>query len=497
MTGFGLIIANYLPLKLDLNYQRNQMRIKIVLGAAIASLLETVHVHAADTLDAMFLDGKITGQIRTFWVDREYQGTAGNNTHRDAMALGGHLKYETDEYHGLSIGAAGYTSNAILINSPRDDYMRAGTATRNDMTLLGPDNDNYVFLGEMYGQYKLGNTTLKAGRQKMDTPLTGTDDARMVPNLFEAYMITSKDIADTTLVAGHLTNFAQGTFGRVYDHSMYRKYKATSTSMMLSATSGYSFVDSLDNTGSFTNMGEYATGQSTDGVSVISATYTGIKGLKAQIWDYYAYDILNAVYGDINYSYALNELVKPYVAAQIIKQNSVADEVAGDIDSVYGAVKIGAEVENFDLSLAYSQMGENSESDLLGASTQSLSKGIGQKNSMITPWGGMPGYTQGMVTRHMFLAGTKAGKVEGSYNFKKLGANVIAKAYYTEFDMHKNSGYGLARTASESGFDVTYNSELVKNLQLRVRGNFPRDFFEGAAGTTGWSEYRFIANYNF
>lgn len=476
---------------------RNKITNKIVLGAAIASLLDTVQVYAADTLDAMFLDGKISGQIRMFWVDREYQGTAGNTTHRDGLAIGGHLKYETAEYKGLSIGAAGYTSNAILINSPRDDYMRAGTATRNDMTLLGSNNDNYVFLGEMYGQYKLGQSIFKAGRQKIDTPLAGTDDARMVPNLFEAYLITNKDITDTTIVAGHLTKFAQGTFGRVYDHSLYRKHKATSTSMMLSATSGYSFVDSLDQTGDFTNMGKYATGQNTDGVSVISATYTGIKGLKAQLWDYYAHDMLNAIYGDIHYTFPINELVKPYLAGQIIKQNSVEDEVAGDIDSVYGAAKIGAEVENFDLSFAYSQMGENSDADLQGASTQDLRKGIGQKNSMITPWGGMPGYTQGMVTRHMFLAGTKAGKVEGSYNFKDLGANVIAKVYYTEFNMHKNSGYGLARTASESGFDVIYNSELVKNLQLRVRGNYPRDFFEGATGTTGWSEYRFIANYNF
>ena len=477
---------------------RNKITNKIVLSAAIASLLKTAHVHAAETLDAMFLDGKISGQIRMFWVDREYQGTAGNTTHRDGMALGGHIKYETDEYKGLKIGAAAYTSNAIaFMSSPRDDYMRAGTATKNDMSLLGPDNKDYIFLGEMYGQYQIGQSVFKAGRQKIETPLTGTDDARMVPNLFEAYLITNKDIADTTIVAGHLTKFAQGTFGRIYDHSIYRRYKATSTSMMLSATSGYSFMDSLDQTGDFTNMGKYATGQSTNGVSVISATYTGIKGLKAQLWNYYAHDMLNAIYGDIHYAFPINELVKPYVAGQIIKQNSVENEVAGDIDSIYGAAKIGTQVENFDLSFAYSQMGENDADDLQGVSTQDLSKGIGQKNSMITPWGGMPGYTQGMVTRHMFLAGTKAGKVEGSYNFKDLGANVVAKAYYTQFDMHKNSGYGVERTASESGFDVIYNSEIVKDLQLRVRGNFPRDFFEGAAGTTGWSEYRFIANYNF
>ena len=471
---------------------------KITLSAAVVLLLKTPCVNAAQTLEDMFLDGKISGQIRLFWLDRTYQGTAGNTTHRDGMTLGGHIKYETDEYQGLKIGAAAYTSNAIaLISSPRDDYMWAGTATKNEMSLLGPDNRNYIFLGEMYGQYKIGESVFKAGRQKIETPLAGTDDARMVPSLFEAYLLTNKDIADTTIVAGHLTQFAQGTVGRVFDHSLYRKYKATSTSMILAATSGYSFVDSLDQTGEFTNMGKYATGKSTDGVSLISATYTGIKGLKAQLWDYYAHDMLNAIYGELNYSFSVNEWLKPYAGGQFIKQNSVQEEVAGEIDSIYGAVKIGTQIENFDFTLAYSQMGENDAQDLQGAATQDLSKGIGQKNAMITPWGGMPGYTQGMVTRHMFLAGTQAGKVEGSYNFKDLGADVVAKVYYTQFDIHKNSGYGIPRTASESGFDVIYNPELVKNLQLRMRGNFPRDFFESAAGTTGWSEYRFIANYNF
>jgi hypothetical protein len=63
--------------------------------------------------------------------------------------------------------------------------------------------------------------------------------------------------------------------------------------------------------------------------------------------------------------------------------------------------------------------------------------------------------------------------------------------------MDANSGYGISRTASESGFDAIYNPELIKNFELRVRGNFPRDFFENASGSTGWDEYRLIANYNF
>ena len=64
--------------------------------------------------------------------------------------------------------------------------------------------------------------------------------------------------------------------------------------------------------------------------------------------------------------------------------------------------------------------------------------------------------------------------------------------------MDAYSGYGIARTATESGFDIQYYPEGVKNLQLRLRGNFPRKFAEATAGIdTGWDEYRFIVNYNF
>jgi hypothetical protein len=135
--------------------------------------------------------------------------------------------------------------------------------------------------------------------------------------------------------------------------------------------------------------------------------------------------------------------------------------------------------------LAYSQTSANSATDAATA------------NAIITPWGGMPAYTQGMVTRHMFLAGTTASKVAATYDFKDLGANVNATLYYATFDMDANSGYGIERTASESGFDIIYNTQAVKNLQLRLRGNLPRKFAESASGDTGWDEYRFIANYNF
>jgi len=450
------------------------MKKHVILSIAAIGFVSAASLNAADDINTMFSEGKVSGQARMFYIDREYQGSAGTKTHRGTTAIGGYLKYETASLSGFNLGAAFYTTNKI--------------DSRNtvDQTLLGQDNENYTMLGEAYLGYKYQNTSFKGGRQKLSTPMLGDDDARMIPNLFEAYVLTNKDISNTTLTLGHVTKFAQGTFGRAYSATP----TASNANKLLSATSGYSYIDSLDQTGEFENVGTYAFGESTNGITMASITYAGIENLKLTLWDYYAHDIMNIVYADANFSWKclITDMIKPYAGVQVIKEDSVGDEFGGDIDSTYVAAKFGFKIQNLDLSFAYSKTGDNNAAELASG---------GVTNAIISPWGGMPAYTQGMVTRHMFMAGTAASKVAATYNFKDMGANLTTTAYYTEFDMDKNSGYGIERTANEAGFDAIYNPQAIKNLQLRLRGNFPRGFAESSSGKTGWNEYRFIANYNF
>jgi hypothetical protein len=462
------------------------MKKNITLSVALVGLLSSLNVQAADDLSSMFKDGKTSGQIREFSISRamDYSDSTKDDFTRSANAIGGHLKYETAEFKGLSLGTAFYTTNGFANHDDR-------TSAKFDPTLLGKDNEGYSILGEAYVAYNakdLGTqTNVKFGRQKLNTPMAGADDARMLPNLFEAVVVSNTDIADTTLVAAHVMGFAQGTFGRAYNAG------ANGANAILSATAGYSAVDSRDQVGDFKNMGSYAVGEHTAGVSVLGAAYTGVKGLKVQLWDYYAHDILNVIYGDASFSWKclISDSVKPFVAAQFIKENEIGDKQLkalggnGNIDSFYWGAKVGASVENFTAYVAYSQTSSNSSTDASYA------------NAIISPWGGMPAYTQGMVTRHQFLAGTKAYKVAASYNFKAFGPDLKAVLYYANFDMDKNNGY-TQNDASESGFDLIYNTGFVENLQLRLRGNYARDFNVNAAGdTVGWNEHRFIVNYTF
>ncbi len=435
-----------------------QMSFSLVTIALISS-----SAVAADSLADAFKDGKVSGQIRSFYIDRTYTGAIENN--RNSLAIGGNLGFETAPINGVSIGTKFYTTNGLNVHS-------GGRSSANyDPSLFGDGFDSYSMVGEAYVNYKQNNTNVKVGRQKLNTPLAGADDARMLPNLFEAVVLSNTDVQDTTLIGAHVTRESVGTFGNVYG-----------TPSQLSLQSGYGLGYKEATNGHFADMGVVALGADTDtlGVTAAAVIYKGVPGLTLQAWDYYAHDILNAVYLQGDYGFDAGA-AKLKASAQVISQSEVGDKLAGEVDSQYVAVKLGASAGALSGYVAYSTTGSSNTAQANGG--------------IITPWGGIPAFTQGMVTRHMFLADTDTAKVAATYNLKSTGTDVKATVYYASFDVGEKNSYkaGQAWKAKESGFDIQYNPASIKNLNLRLRANYPTDFAPGL----DWSEYRLIANYNF
>ncbi len=404
--------------------------------------------------------GKIFGQSRTFYIDRTYSGAVNNN--RNSLATGGYIGYKSPDFNGLTFAVAAYGTYGFDIHDENADVI--GSASY-DPSLYGDNFDNYAFIGQVYINYAFDNTNIKLGRQRLDTPMAGADDARMLPNLFEAAVLSNTDIEDTTLILAHITRETVGTFGNVYG-----------AAGALSLQSGYGLGYKEGTSGDFADMGVIALGEGTDtdGVTAGAILYKGIEGLDLQAWNYYAHDILNAVYLQADY-----KLSSVKLSAQYINESEVGDALAGDVDSNYWAVKAGTSFGALSGYIAYSQTGDSSGS---------------MNGGIITPWGGMPAFTQGMVTRHMFFADTATTKVAATYNLKDAtGLNLKATAYYVSFDIGSANTYkpGEDWTAEESGFDIKY--QATKALNLRFRGNYPTDFAPGL----DWSEYRLIANYNF
>ena len=456
------------------------MKRNIVLSVAVAAM--TSSLYAVDDLSSMFTEGKASGQVRLFYIDRDYSGFTGAK-HRNGTAIGGHLKFETAAYNGLSFGVAGYTTNRIFrgleYGEPHEGKV--------DPSLFGTGHESYSILGEAYLHYDLSQfgtkTSAKLGYQRYDVPMMGSDDARMLPNTFEAYKFVNSDLENVTFQVAQVNRIAYGTFSNIYGGGI------------LGATAGYPIQGNVG-TGKYINMGEAAVGKNTNGVTNAMVSFKN-KNFHAKLSNDYAWDLYNTIYADAGATWTclLSDSVKPFVAVQVIKQDSAGDNYMkyspmggdGEIDSLFFAGKIGAKSHGVTAYVAYSETGGNDAGD------------ASYNNAIISQFGGMPAYTQGMVTRHQFLAGTKAWKAVGAYSFKEQGVNLSAAFYYASFDMDENNGYSASHswTASEPGFDIKYYPAAVKNLQLRLRGNFPDKFYESDVKEVSWNEYRFIVNYNF
>jgi len=419
---------------------------------------------------------EIFGQSRTFYIDRTYDGSIVNN--RNSLNTGGYIGLKSNDYNGFTAAVAAYGVYGFNIHS--DDAKSLGSASY-DPSLYGGEFDNYAFIGQLYINYKMNNTNIKIGRQRLDTPMAGADDARMLPNLFEAALLSNTDIENTTLILAHVYRETVGTFGNVYG-----------AAGGLSLQSGYGLGYKLATSGEFVNMGTVALGDAdadgnpvdneTAGVTALAAIYAD-GGFKLQAWDYIAWDILNALYLQADYTLPMGDGMKIKLSAQYINETDIGDTLAGKVDSNYVAAKITGIMGNFSAYVAYSTTGSNDDTVTNGG--------------ILTPWGGMPAFTQGMVTRHQFFAGTDTFKVAATYNFAEYGLK--ASVYYASFDVGAENTYinGKSWTTTEPGFDLQYKVASVDGLNLRFRGNFPDEFGSKEGEAFNWSEYRFIVNYNF
>ncbi|NPA64801.1 MAG: OprD family porin [Epsilonproteobacteria bacterium] len=439
-------------------------------SALVAAALIANGSFGAQTLMEAFEEGIFKGHIRLFYIDRSWQGDLADlKTDYDAKAAAIDLHYETAPWRGWSAGVTMYSDNDFGLNS--SDIKKVHTS------ILGDDGESFSFVGEAYGKYHHQNTTFKAGRQKISTPLLAPDDARTIPTLFSGYLLTNTDLPHTTITAAHITHIAPGTF--------FNQYRNPHKHALV-LTAGYG-ANADASIGEFHDIGWYTVGEQTDGVSFVGIINRSIPDLTLQIWDYYAHDILNALY--IEGIYRFDTQYSPYIALQYINEKDVGDALlknledipTGEIDANYYGIKIGATFGNLSAYAAYSSCDSSKDTALHG--------------SIISAWGGMPAYTQGMVTRHQFLADTTAWKVAGVYKWE---SGLKSALYYASFDVGSLNPYspGHDWTAREAGFDLIYYP--VKDLQLRFRGNFPRKFYENAQGEDlGWDEFRLIVNYYF
>jgi hypothetical protein len=167
--------------------------------------VEQKDVPAVNKFKKMFVDGELTGQLRTIYAGYRQDLSSVDNSY--ATAVGGMLKYELASYNGFNAAVAFETSHDINILTGDND--------KQNPELSSYDGD-YTQMSEAYINYTYKGLNLRAGRQLLDTPLADSDDVRMIPNSFEAYMATY-ELDDFTFTLGNIQRWQGVDAGLGFD----------------------------------------------------------------------------------------------------------------------------------------------------------------------------------------------------------------------------------------------------------------------------------------
>ena len=154
---------------------------------------------AADTLEDAFKNGKVSGELRAWYLSQDFETTS---TYQGKGAVGipitgVNLNYVTDSFKGFRLG---FTTQTPANPGISDDAKNVATYQKEEYV-------GGTVLSEAYVAYKLSNTELKVGRQYIATPLISGSGTRFMRESFQGATLVNTDLPQTTIWAGWIDKF--------------------------------------------------------------------------------------------------------------------------------------------------------------------------------------------------------------------------------------------------------------------------------------------------
>lgn len=149
-----------------------------------------------ETVDKSFLGDNLSADLRTMYFKRSFDNATPDSKSTTQSVI---VKYESNDFHGISAGAAYFGSYRI-----GGWFNQAEGATT---STLDRDGKNLGFVGEAYLQYKHEVGSIKLGRQRLNTPLINDHDLRQLPSTYEAAVATLNIIPNTKVEVGHVSRY--------------------------------------------------------------------------------------------------------------------------------------------------------------------------------------------------------------------------------------------------------------------------------------------------
>lgn len=224
-------------------------------GVSAESLLKPVNDPGYGTWNA---------RLQTLSMYRDVEnGTPGNAYATTAGLL---IGYTSPEMAGFSFGAAGIYVEPV--DATEDSNNGKAQLSNGRVDIL-----NEAWLKYRFESLGLTNTFIKAGRQVLNGELFRSDEIRQKPRSVEAVQLTTKDIPNLSLTAGH----------------------AFRLSNVLDNEDGWNFND-------FDEVFAQGSGCDSRGISWGEAVFTGVTHLEVALYNAYVHDIANVTGGRTRYT---------------------------------------------------------------------------------------------------------------------------------------------------------------------------------------------------
>jgi len=348
------------------------------------------------------------------------------------------LKYLTPDISGFKAAAGLYVNGDLFgLTDWESEKVARGM-------FVDDEGDDTAQLGELYLQFKRTWFNAFGGRKLLATPLT-TISYSTIPNLYTAFGLGVEPLPKLDLAITHITEMSFGARAMT-DFGLIGEGTGSAGAAVKPSTIGQAEFHSISKIA----LGEDAPG--TDGITVLSAVYTGVENARCQVWDYYAYDIVNSLYLDAGYKMPLGK-VHLDLGLQYLRQDDLGDELAGMVDFSLLGVKAGLSGKNWSLEGAYNtSFGDT---------------------AMFNAWGGDPAYTSSIFSRNAYRREVDAWGISGKYRIIK-GLTFLASYFdYGQSDsLGAVGGVGQDLVAIDDAVELdlslVYRPPQVKGLMLKT-----------------------------
>ncbi|MBV4490310.1 MULTISPECIES: OprD family porin [Pseudomonas] len=194
------------------------MKWSMIALAVAAGTSQLALASSQDESKGFIEDSTLNLKTRAMYMNRDFKHGAGNiaDPSKSSGFKSGHR--EDSGASLLGVFESGYTQGTIGVGL---DVMAMGSVKfdggkgTSGNGLFRTDSDGHPEDSQGKGgaavKFRLSDTTLKYGRQFVASPVFATDDSRLLPEVAEGTLITSKEIKGLELTAGRFTALSSQT----------------------------------------------------------------------------------------------------------------------------------------------------------------------------------------------------------------------------------------------------------------------------------------------